>query len=216
MADSQERVKARARVLVKPVVKMGQVKRLIDVPYDATIVYETVADLEKYIKLAAAEGGHSRAEVLDQFENFIWGLDEKRAALNNSTWSMNHGEGATETVIFTFQTLEDGREALVGEAYVDLPKGAELFNNYRDFIMPRWYTAWTRKQKIVDVRTLVLRIVDGGGHKDDPPKLPDGKVGFGEPAAKKTSGAAKPAAKEKSGAAKPAATIKKKPAAKKK
>jgi hypothetical protein len=60
---------------VKPVVKMGQVKRLIDVPYDATIVYETVADLEKYIKLAAAEGGHSRAEVLDQFENFIWGLD---------------------------------------------------------------------------------------------------------------------------------------------
>ena len=54
--------------------------------------------------------------MLDQFENFIWGLDEARAALNNSTWSMNHGEGKNETVVFQWETQQDGTEALVGDA----------------------------------------------------------------------------------------------------
>ena len=106
---------------------------------------------------------------------------------------MNHGEGATETIIFHYQQV-DGREALCGDAYVPIGKGVELMNNYRDFIIAPWYHTWTRKQKIVDVRTLVLRIVDAPKkHDKDPAKLPEGKVGFG--AAKKAA-AKKPAAKK--------------------
>lgn len=175
-----EPIAKRSRVCVKKTIEMAKVNRLSDVPFDRTITFTNEAELEKYIRLAKDEGGHTREAVLEQFQNFIWGLDEKRVALNNSTWSMNHGEGETESIIFQFETLPDGAEALVGDAYRNIAVGTEFMNNYRDFVIAPWYHAWTRKNKIVDVRTLVLSIVDNGGHDNDPARLPEGKVGFGE------------------------------------
>ena len=175
-----ESIKMGSRVSVKPSIAMAKVSRLLDVPFDRVITFSCEAELEKYIRLAKDEGGHTREAVLNQFQNFIWGLDDQRVALNTSTWSMNHGEGPTESVIFTFETLADGTEALVGDAYTNIAVGDEFMNNYRDFVIAPWYHAWTRKQKIVDVRTLVLSIVDNGGHDNDPARLPEGKVGFGK------------------------------------
>jgi hypothetical protein len=182
-------VKERDMVCVKPLVPMAEVFALRDVPYDHTYTFACAEDLEKYITLAQKEGGYTREQVLDQFENFVWGLDERRACLNNSTWTMNHGEGTGETVVFQLEAKPDGTEAVVGYAYQDLEPGAEFFNNYRDFVIPLWYRDWTQANGIVDVRTLVLTIVDGGGcgeeplwrgHDSDPARLPEGKVGFGD------------------------------------
>merc|ERR1740123_43411 len=130
---------------------MNEITSLLSLPADRVITFASEADLEKYIALAKEEGGYTREQVLDQFENFIWGLDEARAALNNSTWSMNHGEGKNETVVFQWETQQDGTEALVGDANGLLAAGTEFYNSYRDFVIPVFYRDWCTKQKISDV-----------------------------------------------------------------
>ena len=162
-----------SRVVVKPTIEMSKIERLGDVPNDSTITFSSEVDLEKYIRLAENEGGHLRGVVLQEIENYVYGLDDKRVCLNNSTWTINHGEGATENLILTFEASKDGTELLVGDAYTDISVGTEIMNNYRDFIIAPWYTEWTKKNGIVDVRTLVLDIVDNGGHDNDPVRLPE-------------------------------------------
>merc|ERR1712018_754439 len=123
-----EPFKEKTRVLVKPLIEMAKIERLSDVPNDRTITFTCEADLEKYIRLATEEGNLTREAVLDQFENYIWGLDERRVALNYCTWTMNHGEGPTETIIFKFEKMANGTEALVGYAYQNIDVGTELMN----------------------------------------------------------------------------------------
>ena len=60
---------------------------------DATVTFTSEEELESFITKANEEGGHTREQLLDLYENFVWGLDTKRAALNVSTWSVNHGDG---------------------------------------------------------------------------------------------------------------------------
>ena len=166
-----------SRVVAKPAIEMAKVERLSDVPNDNTITFANEADLEKYIRLAEKEGGHLRGTVVQEIENFVFGFDDQRVCLNNCTWTINHGEeGSTENLVITFETSEDGTELLVGDAYTDISVGTEIMNNYRDFIIAPWYQEWTRKNGIVDVRTLVLNIVDNGGHDNDPVRLPEEDV----------------------------------------
>ena len=89
------------------------------------------------------------------------------------------GDAKDETVVFQFEQREDGTEALVGDANGTLAPGTEFFNSYRDFVIPLFYRDWCKKNGISDVRSLVLRIVDGTPHVDDPARLPGSKVGFG-------------------------------------
>ena len=157
-----EPVKAGTPFVVKRVVKMAGVTRLANVGNDRVITFESEAELNKFIEMAMAEGdGITRAQLLTELKNFVWGLDEKRCALCYCTWSCNHGEGATETTLFNFQTLDDGTEAIVCEAAEDLAAGTEVLINYRNFVIAPFYAAWCNKNKVVDVRTLVLGIVDG-------------------------------------------------------
>lgn len=162
-----------SRVVAKPTIEMANIERLSDVPNDNTITFASATDIEKYIHLAREEGGHSRSAVMHELQHFIFGFDEQRACLNNSAWTMNHGEGPSENIIFTFETLEDGTELLVGDAYVDISAGTEVMNNYRDFIIAPWFDKWSKKNGLVDARTLVLNIADDGGHDNDPPRLPE-------------------------------------------
>ena len=158
-----ELVMAGKAVCYKPFVPMASVSKLASVPDSACITFSSVDDLEKYVQLAAEEGGHSREKVIDLFANFIWGLDGTRACLNNSTWTVNHADTAADGLNIEMVQVKDasGNEAVVSNAIFDIRIDDELHNNYRDFKIPGFYSQYCSDHDFVDVRTAVIRAVDG-------------------------------------------------------
>jgi len=160
---AQELVPAKSKVVMKHLVPMGKIESLESLPKDRTVTFANPDDLEKYVKMGMSEGGFSREQVMDTFENFIFGFDGKVACLNTSTWSINHSDRFQDGLnINMFQsTLEDGSSALIGEAFNDIQVGDEFYNNYRDFKLPEFYMAYCLEEGFKDVRTKVLEAVDG-------------------------------------------------------
>ena len=64
---------------------------------------------------AGEEGGYSREQVLDLYENFVWGLDDTRACLNISTRSVNHGDGVGMGQVELNFEMINGEEYCVGK-----------------------------------------------------------------------------------------------------
>lgn len=151
------------KVIIKKLIPMSAVSKLVDLPGNSTVTFTSEEELESFISKATEEGGHSREQVIDLYENFVWGLDENRACLNISTWSVNHGDGiGMGQVELNFEMI-NGEEYCVGTTLEEgVTKGAEFTNDYRRFIIPAFYTEYCKKNNITDVRSLVLSIVDAG------------------------------------------------------
>ena len=161
---SDEAVRAGSVVSVKPIVPVGSLSSLRDVPSDSTLTFASRDDLEAYVSLCVAEGGYEREQVLEQFENFLWSLDGTRGFLNQCTWTMNHADaGGGLNVRFAERPgrVGEGAPAIVGEALCDIRAGDELRNDYREFEMPGFYTRFCGEHGFKDVRTAVLLEVDG-------------------------------------------------------
>ena len=149
------------RVLVKKLVPMASVDKLSDLPGDAVVTFSSEEDLEKYIRLADTEGGLSRAQILDLYQNFLWGLDGARGCLNISTYTTNHADGEAITMELNLETI-DSIECVVGTTLdKEVSIDDELTISYRRFSLPEFYLEYCKKNEIIDVRTLVLNIVDG-------------------------------------------------------
>lgn len=159
---TEEAVAARTQMSVKPIVPVASLSSLAHVPADSVLTFASADDLERYVSLNESEGGYRREEVLSVFEHFLWSLDGARGFLNTCTWSMNHADDAAGglNVAFAERALEGGA-AIVGEAIGDIAPGVELRNNYREFVMPAFYTRFCREHGFKDVRTAVLEAVDG-------------------------------------------------------
>lgn len=160
---AQQAVPRKSKLVVKPLAPMAKIDSLESLPKDRTVTFASADDLEKYVRLGMTEGGFTRAQVMDTFENFIYGFDGTVACLNTSTWSINHSDKIADglNVGFVEATLEDGSKALVGEALSDVKVDDELYNNYRDFKLPDFYMAYCLENDFKDVRTKVLEAVDG-------------------------------------------------------
>ena len=103
------------KVIIKKLIPMSAVGKLVDLPGDSTVTFTSEEELESFISKATEEGGHSREQVIDLYENFVWGLDENRACLNISTWSVNHGDGiGMGQVELNFEMI-NGEEYCVGK-----------------------------------------------------------------------------------------------------
>ena len=150
-----------SRVMVKKLVPMETVTRLSDLTGDCTVTFSSEEDLEKYIQFADAEAGLTRAQILDLYENFLYGLDGSRGCLNISTYTTNHADGDAITMELNIETI-DGGECIVGTALdKDIAVDQELTIDYRRFKLPAFYLDFCKQNNITDVRTLVLNIVDG-------------------------------------------------------
>jgi hypothetical protein len=137
---------------------MKNIETLVGLPVDTTITFADVDDMEKYVSLNMAEGGHSREAVLSVFEHFIWSLDGKRACLNASVWCTNHAhtvEGGMNLIFF--ENAETGE--LVGKAMVDINAGDEMANNYKEFVQPDFYLLYCLTHGFKDVRTTVMEAI---------------------------------------------------------
>ena len=144
---------------IKPTVCMATVSSLWDVAPDATITFESLNCLERYIALNAPD--HSRERVLQEMGHFVWSTDGEKGYLNASTWTMNHADGEADglNIKHTVDVLHDGTVAVVSRAIHDLQAGVELKNNYRDFLMPRFYLDFCEAHGFKDVRSAVLEVV---------------------------------------------------------
>ena len=150
-----------SRVLVKKLVPMQTVTSLSELTGDSVVTFSSEDDLERYIQCANNEAGLSRAQILDLYENFMYGLDGDRSCLNISTYTTNHADGDRITMELNIGTI-DGCESIVGTALgKDIAEGQELTIDYRRFKLPLFYLDYCKKNSITDVRTLVLNIVDG-------------------------------------------------------
>lgn len=160
---ANEVVKTGLPVIEKRLFPMASIDTLLTLPNDATITFVNVAELEKYIELSEAEGGHDRKTVLDLFEHFIYGFDGVRSCLNVSTWTVNHGDNVADglNVDVVEKTYPGGGAAYVGEAMTDIKVGEELYMDYRKFKLPEFYLAFTKQNGISDVRTATLEAVYG-------------------------------------------------------
>jgi len=159
----KELVKTKSDVIAKRLIPMADIDTLLKLPNDTTITFTNVEQLEKYISLAKAEGGHSRETVLDLYEHFVYGFDGERACLNVSTWTVNHGDNTGDglNVDVVEKTLSCGAKAYVGEAMIDIKVGDELYMDYRKFKLPEFYMEYTRKHGFKDVRTSTVQAVYG-------------------------------------------------------
>ena len=146
------------RLSSKPIISMSSIESLATIRADNVLAFERKQDLDKYIKLNV-DGGHSRQSVLEVIEHFVWSLDGQRACLCASTWSMNHADENTSNVLNVHKAIVDN--AVVGEALIDIAEGDELCNNYRDFLMPDFYTAFCAEHGFLDVQSAVLAAIEG-------------------------------------------------------
>ena len=155
-----ELVGAGACVCVKPTVRMATLNSLWHLSADSTIVLESAECLERYINLNRAEGGYRRAQVLEVIEHFVWSLDGERAYLNASTWTMNHAATHAHglNVEHSIEGFADGTTAVVSRALHEVQPGAELKNNYADFVMPEFYIDFCVAHGFRDVRSAVLAV----------------------------------------------------------
>ena len=158
---AKEAVVGGSRVLVKKLVPMHTITNLSDLTGDSVVTFSSEEDLERYIQRANNEAGFTRAQILDLYENFMYGLDGNRGCLNISTYTTNHADGDAITMELNIETI-DGCESIIGTALgKDIADAEELTIDYRRFKLPSFYLEYCRKNNITDVRTLVLNIVDG-------------------------------------------------------
>ena len=158
---SDEAVATGSVVSVKPIVPVGSLSSLRDVPPHSAVAFVSRDDLEAYVSLCTAEGDYGREQVLEQFENFLWSLDGARGFLNHCTWTMNHADAGGGLNVRFVERLQEGAPVIVGEALCDIRAGDELRNDYREFKMPGFYTRFCGDHGFKDVRTTVLLTVDG-------------------------------------------------------
>ena len=150
-----------SRVLVKKLVPMQTITKLSDLGGDSIVTFSSEEDLERYIQCADSEAGITRPQILDLYENFLYGLDGDRGCLNISTYTTNHADGDLTTMELNIETV-DGCECIVGTALgKDSAIDQELTIDYRRFKIPDFYLEYCKKNNITDVRTVVLSIVDG-------------------------------------------------------
>ena len=123
---SEDVVPPDTRVMIKKLIPMSSVGNLVDLAGDMTITFASEEDLERFITQAASEGGHSREAVLNLYENFVWGLDDTRACLNMSTWSVNHGDGVCMGQVELNFEMVDGVECVVGIVFFAILKICRL------------------------------------------------------------------------------------------
>jgi len=159
-----EHVKAKSTVIQKLLMPMAKIHTLVGLSNDIVITFSRVDDLEKYIELSMSDGGHSRQEVLNVFENFVFGFDGQRACLSVSTMSLNHADHAKEglNVEMVERTLPGGFTAYCGEALSDIQVNDELFEDYRKFVLPQFYLTYSKENGFKDVRTATMETVYGG------------------------------------------------------
>jgi len=153
-----EPVKVHTPISMKPMIEMAKIDNLAGLPADRVVTFSSVADLEKYVTLAIEEGGFSREQVLDCFANFIWSFDGRRACLNHSTWSVNHGDTIAGGLNLEFgeKTMADGSTVMVGEAMVDMGVDVEIRNDYKAFWQPDFYLQYCHDHNFQDVRSIVM------------------------------------------------------------
>jgi len=164
---------AKTLLCKKPYMPMSTIESLLAVPLDRAVIFESVDDLEKYISLSEKEGGYTRAQVLDLFENFGYCLDGKKICVNAVTYTWNHAEDAKDGR--TFKLMEeiqsDGSKAAVAYTICNVSEGTEFLHNYRiDLQMaPTWYQRFCEANAFKDVRTKVLEAVAEASRKRKAP-----------------------------------------------
>jgi len=140
-----------SRVLLKPMISMDDITSVLSIPKDRVINFKNVDEIETFIQLYEKEGNQSREDIVDCLAHFIWSLPSiEGVTLCFSTWSMNHGDpGSGENIRFT---VEDG--TIIGKTSVDIKKGDELLNDYRDFsTMSAFWLQFCQKEGVKDVLT---------------------------------------------------------------
>lgn len=159
---SEEHVAGDTLLVEKLVIPMGTLDTLHGVPANAVITFACAADLEKYIALMIAEGGHTRDSVVEVLEHFIYGFDGNSCCLNVSTWTVNHAHSIKDGLnlkVPPLCTREDGSVVMICEAAQDVRSGDELFMDYRMFHIPDFYLDFCEMHGITDVRTTTLKAV---------------------------------------------------------
>ena len=114
---------------------MSSLTSLLKVKPANTISFGSRQELETYMSLAAEEGVTSLL-ALHLFEHFIWSLDGRRAYLNASAWTVNHGDVLAANIAWS----GDAGGQLVGTAIQDMAANTELLMDYRLFRMPSFYS----------------------------------------------------------------------------
>jgi len=150
-------------LIEKVLVPMSATTTLIGTPNNTTLTFESVEDLEKYITLAASEGGYSRQDILTYYEHFMYGFDGRVCCLNYSTWTVNHAGTAKEglNILVQEKELPDGKIAYEGICVKDVAVDDELYMDYRRFTLPKFYVEFTDKHGFGDVRKNTLTAVYG-------------------------------------------------------
>jgi len=151
---------------------MAGINSLITLPLNSTITFSSVADLEKYISLAAKEGGYAREEILKVFEHFVYGFDGVVCCLNVCSWTINHADESFKHPSPLNMCVEERyrwrglwrEKTYAAVATSDIAVGEELHIDYRRFTLPAFYTEFCRTQPVPygDVRTETCKAVYGG------------------------------------------------------
>ena len=143
--------------LLKP---MSEVSSLYDVSNDAVILFKSEQEVEKFISLYEEEGQKSREDSVQCLAHFVWSLQTLNGVvINFSTWTMNHGCPNKGENIRFFEDQESG--TILAETVVDVKKGDELLNDYRDFDnMDDFWIKFCKKEGTKDVVTNLKQYVD--------------------------------------------------------
>jgi len=148
-------------VLVKTSVPMTGVEDLKTVPLDTMLVFENVEEIDKYVKLAVAEG-HTKERVMTTIKHFMHGFSDKQCLLNVSAYTVNHKDEKMGGLNLEInEKVEDGKSTWVCTAKEDIKEGDELMIDYRRFKIPKFYEEYAKENGFADVRTFVLECVYG-------------------------------------------------------
>merc|ERR1740130_1797055 len=113
------------------------------------LVFDNVEEIDKYVKLAVAEG-YTKEQVMTTIKHFLHGFSDKQCLLNVSAYTVNHKDenmGGLNLEI-NEKIYEDGDSAWVCTAKEDIKIGDELMIDYRRFKIPKFYTEYAKKEWI--------------------------------------------------------------------
>ena len=144
---------------------MDSITTLTHIPTDAIISFQNAQELDTYTALSVVQCGHSREKILDLFQNFVWSLDGKRAALCTSTWTSNHADWNSPDLNVVKIQRDD---FVIGIATRDIAEGEELLNDYMKFNIPSFYQHYCDQHGIRDVRSAVMQAITGTNHPCNP------------------------------------------------
>ena len=154
---TSQAVVAGALMFSKKLRHVKTIKSLCDVSTDSTVVFHDTQDLETFIELCQKEGNHTRDKTLEEYQHYIYGYTGTTAHLNFCTWTINHGEpGQTENMKIAIIG-----DTIQGTAMRDIDVGEEIYNNYREFKIPAFYTEFCETHGFKDVRSAVMEAIGG-------------------------------------------------------